>query len=231
MNGFDDLAIRDRAAWHERTGTLLLADLHLGRVRRSPIELPLGERRDLLDRLNGHIEAVGPERVVIVGDLLCGFGHLPHGVSRSVQEIRETVEEAGARFTVVAGNHDGALDEVPGTEEETAIELDPNTIVHHGHEVPATSADRYVIGHEHPAITIEGDRRPCFLRCPDQYDGANVFVLPAFSRVAPGTPVNGLGADDVMSPLIVDIEACRPVVPTAEEPLPFPALGELRAHL
>lgn len=231
MDGFDAVTSRDRAAWVAPAETLLVADLHLGRVRRSRVELPIAEATDLRDRLQRHLDAVAPARIVVAGDLLHAFDHLPAGVSRAVQDLQALVEDAGAQFTVVAGNHDGLLDQVPGIEPESFVWLDDETVVHHGHEVPAVSADRYVIGHDHPAITIEGDRRPCFLDCPNQYDGADVLVLPAFSRVAPGTPVNGLDSDDVMSPLLTDLDGCRPVVPTAAEPLTFPPLGELRPHL
>jgi len=35
-----------------------------------------------------------------------------------------------------------------------------DTVVLHGHETPDDDADRYVVGHDHPTIVIEGQRRP-----------------------------------------------------------------------
>jgi putative SbcD/Mre11-related phosphoesterase len=211
--------------------TLLLADLHLGRVRQSRVELPIGAAQESQDRLQRHLAEFEPARVVLVGDLLHAFDRLPAAVSRAVQELQETVEAAGAELAVVEGNHDGLLDQIPGIDPEPFVRLDERTVVSHGHERPPAAAERYVIGHDHPAITIEGDRRPCFLACSNQRDGAAVLVLPAFSRVAPGTPVNGLDSEDVMSPLLTDLDSCRPIVPTDGEALTFPPLSDLRPHL
>ena len=231
MSEFEGVRYRQRAAWVPAADTLLLADLHLGRVRQSRVELPIAAAQESRDRLQTHLDAVAPARVVIAGDLLHAFDRLPAGVSRAVQRLQKTVEEAGAELAVVEGNHDGLLDQIPGIDPEPFVRLDERTVVHHGHERPPVAADRYVIGHDHPAITIEGDRHPCFLACPDQRDGAGILVLPAFSRVAPGTPVNGLDGEDVMSPLLTNLDACRPIVPTDGETLTFPPLGELRPHL
>jgi putative SbcD/Mre11-related phosphoesterase len=231
VSPFPDCRFHGRAALIESAGTLLVADLHVGRVRRSRVDLPVGESADLSERLQKRLAETEPERVVVAGDLIHAFDALPYGVSETVGTLRETIQDAEAEFVVTGGNHDGLLDRVDGVEPLSSIRIDDRTLVHHGHERPTASAERYVIGHEHPAIEIEGDRRPCFLVGPDQYDGAAVLVLPAFSRVAVGTTVNGTAGADAMSPLLTDLDRCRPVVPTADGPLTFPPLGELRPHL
>jgi len=106
-------------------------------------------------------------------------------------------------------------------------------LVTHGHEAPEAAAERYLVGHDHPAIEIEGRRRPCYLYGEGLYRGADVLMLPAFTRLAAGTPVNGARDGDLMSPLARRIGAFRPLVrdETADETLSFPALSEFRSLL
>jgi len=90
-----------------------------------------------------------------------------------------------------------------------------------------------VIGHVHPTIEIEGDRRPCSLHGEGVYRDADIIVLPAFTRLAPGVAVNGMGTDAFNSPLVTDADRLRPVVtdPDGGEPLRFPPLGAFRELL
>jgi metallophosphoesterase superfamily enzyme len=107
------------------------------------------------------------------------------------------------------------------------------TVVCHGHDPPDCEADRYVFGHLHPTVGIEGDRRPCFLYGKGVYNDADVICLPAFTRFAPGVPVTDMDARGTRSPLVTDIDRLRPIVydPDADETFRFPALGELRGRL
>jgi hypothetical protein len=106
-------------------------------------------------------------------------------------------------------------------------------LVCHGHEAPAGEADLYVVGHDHPAIDVEGRKRPCFLYGPDTYRGGDVLMLPAFTRLAAGCTINGMGTRDFDSPLVTDADALRPLVYDAEceETLSFPPLGRFRRLL
>lgn len=224
---FEGCRYRDRAVYLPEAATLVLADVHLGRERASNVELPLGEREDVLDRLGALLSRFEPETVVVAGDLLHSFDRLPHGVERSLRAFEARIEEADARLVVTRGNHDtrlasvfeGALD---------AYELG-DVLVCHGHE-RAGKAERYVIGHVHPAITIEGRKRPCYLRGP-AVDGGEALVLPAFTRLAGG--VDLARARALRSPLLGAAGEYRPVVrdEIGDETLEFPPLSELRSFL
>jgi len=108
-----------------------------------------------------------------------------------------------------------------------------DTVVLHGHERPDSEADRYVVGHDHPTIEIEGQRRPCYLVGPEQYDGSEVVMLPSFNKLNAGVAVNGMQASDFQSPLITDTDRLRPVVwdAQARASREFPAMGEFRRML
>lgn len=231
MSAFADVTYLDRAVAFPDLETVVLADLHVGRVATSDVELPMGEGDDLVDRLSALLESERPEQVVVAGDVLHSFDSLPYGVTDTVDRLTETVSAAGAELVAVAGNHDTILEDATDLRVEPSVALDAETVVHHGHEVPERDAERYVIGHEHPAIIIEGVRHPCFLDCRNQFSGAAVLVVPAFNRFAVGTVINDMAAEDSMSPLVVEMDGCRPVVRTAEETLRFPGLGPLRSHL
>ncbi|MDZ7850857.1 MAG: metallophosphoesterase [Halodesulfurarchaeum sp.] len=231
MTAFGDVHYEDRAVWLPERGTLVLADVHLGRARSSRVDLPIGSHANILERLDALLDRHDAEQVVIAGDLVHDFDSVSLTVAETVAEIVDLVEDRDADLVVTAGNHDTGLDRVTSIETVDGYRIDRETVVHHGHEIPETEASRYIIGHDHPAITIEGSRRPCYLNCPDQYEGCSVLVLPAFSRVAVGTTVNGRTAADIMTPLVTDLGSCRPIVRTDEEPLVFPPLGELQSHL
>jgi hypothetical protein len=249
---------RDRAVYLPAEETLVVADLHVGRDASSAVELPLGERADLTDRLAALLAEFSPAEVVVAGDLLHAFDRIPEGVAETVAALGETVTDAGAELVVVRGNHDSMLDSVhdsvrdsvrgelgaggdaaatsgddrasvPTPEEYRVGE----TIVAHGHAAPDESADRYVVGHDHPAIEIEGARRPCLLYGPEAYRGGDVVMVPAFNRLAPGVAVDEMSARDFQSPLVRDADALRPVVwdSDSDEVLSFPPLGEFRRML
>lgn len=210
--------------------TLVVADLHVGRDATSMVEMPLGERGDLTDRLGSLLDAHAPTEVVVAGDLLHSFSTVPKGVPETVAAVETLVADAGADLVVTPGNHDAMLGEIGDATTADAHRVG-ETVVCHGHERPPIDAERYVVGHEHPAIEIEGQRRPCFLYGPGVTDGADLLVLPAFSRLAAGSVLNGMATADCLSPLLGDLDACRPVVVTGDGPLPFPSLGELRGFL
>jgi putative SbcD/Mre11-related phosphoesterase len=241
-----NIQLRDRAVYLPTEDALVVADVHVGRDAESAVELPLGERADLTERLATLLAEFGPAEVVVAGDLLHAFDGVPEGVRETVDALRETVEAVGAKLVVVRGNHDSMLDvvldgngmnsEALATRHEYRL---GETVVLHGHAEPETNteygteADRYVVGHDHPAIEIEGKRHPCLLYGPGAFRGADVVMLPAFNRLAPGTTVNGMSSRDFQSPLVTDADAFRPMVwdSDSEEVFSFPPLGEFRRML
>ncbi|MEF8779883.1 MAG: metallophosphoesterase [Haloferacaceae archaeon] len=225
--------VRDRAAFLPRTGTLVVADLHVGRDEASSVRFPLGERCDLTERLDALVTHFGPERVVLAGDVLHRFDRVGAAARDGLDAIAAVCRQAGARPVAVAGNHDAMLAGAWDGEVREAYALGEGTVVCHGHEAPPIEGSRYVIGHLHPTITIEGNRHPCFLRRPDEDGNDEVLVLPAFNRLASGLDVNWLESADVTSPLLEDIDAFRPIVydPDSQETLEFPPLAELRRLL
>jgi len=243
-----DAGFRDRSVYLPAADALVCADLHVGRDRSSNVELPLGESDDLLDRIEALLSRFEPSEFVVAGDALHSFDRVPRGVATTFENLAVLVADAGAEFVVAIGNHDTMLDSVIGgdADDRVAGELADaatvedehrlsgiDAVVLHGHEQPDADADLYVCGHDHPAIRIEGKRHPCHLFGEGVRDGADVLVLPAFNRLAPGTLVNRARSDGFQSPLLDRSGAFRPIVrdDDAAETFWFPPLNEFRSML
>lgn len=226
-----------RGAYVEPADSLVLADVHVGRGEASDVAFPVGERDDLRDRLAGLLDRFDPTEVIFAGDVLHAFDRATDRAKRGLRALTDACRAATACPVFVAGNHDGLLSSIVEGPVRDAYPLGNGTIVCHGHAEPDldadADADRYVIGHEHPTIVVEGDRHPCFLSGKGVYRGGDLLVLPAFTRLAAGVEVNGMAAADFDSPLIGDADALRPVVrdPAADETYEFPPLGEFRRLL
>ena len=231
------VAFAERAAFFPGHDALVIADLHVGRGEASAVSFPVGEREDLLTRLDGLLSRFDPERVVVAGDVVHTFSAVSERSRESLAVLRDACEERGAAVELAAGNHDTALESAWDGPIREAVVLDaddaPRTVVSHGHEPPSIAAERYVIGHVHPTIEIEGDRRPCFLHGEGVYRGADLLIMPAFTRLAPGVAVNEMRTDAFDSPLVTDADRLAPIVfdPGRREPLRFPPLGAFRELL
>jgi len=223
---------RDRAVYLPDAATLVLADLHVGRDASSNLELRVGEHGDLTTRFERLVSEFEPREVVVAGDLLHTFSTLPRGVRETIRELTATCRDAGARLVVTPGNHDSMLEAVWDGPTESEYRIG-DWVVCHGHEEPTTDADGYIVGHGHPAIDIEGQRRPCYLTGADVYGDSDLLMLPAFTRLAGGVEVNAMYARHFDSPLVETTGPLRPIVrdPDADETLEFPPLGEFRRLL
>lgn len=227
------VAFADRACYFSDADALVLADLHVGRGEASNVDLPLGERADLDDRLCALLDSFSPATVVFAGDVLHTFSTATDRARETVDGLANACRSRGASVVAVAGNHDTMLGTVWDGRVRDEHRLSDGTLVCHGHAEPDATAPRYVVGHDHPAIEIEGRRHPCLLYGEEVYRGGDLFVLPAFSPLAPGVVVNHMAASDFDSPLVRRTDALCPVVEDedAGEGLAFPPLGEFRRLL
>ncbi|ESP89311.1 metallophosphoesterase [Candidatus Halobonum tyrrellensis] len=243
-----DAAFRDRAVYLRAADALVVADLHVGRAEASDVTVPLDEAGDLRGRLAALLDRFDPAEAVFAGDVLHAFDRASAAAERSLRDLGDACREAGARPVVLRGNHDTMLEGAWSGAVRDAYELRPAddagdggdatrgpVVVRHGHEAPPDDEDAglYVVGHDHPAIDVEGRRRPCYLYAEAAYRGADVLMLPAFTRLAGGAEVNGMTARDFRSPFVADADAFRPLVRAEEddETLTFPPLGAFRRLL
>lgn len=229
----DTVQAAHRGLYLERADVLVIADLHLGRGHSAGIDVPLGDAGDLDDRLARLLERFSPATVVIAGDLLDAFDTVPPGVHERLSRLCDAIERTGATIEFLAGNHDTLLSQLTDRDIRDEYVRD-ETVIGHGHQPLSGDIDLAVIGHVHPAIKIEGVKRPCYLVGPGR-SGTQVIVLPAFSRAVRGTVMTRRAGSEIDVPIIStsSFEAFRPVVrdEAADETLAFPPFATLRSFL
>lgn len=198
----------ERALYHPRTATLLVADPHWGKAaafRAAGVPVPGGTTAEGLARLTRALETTGAAKLVILGDLF----HARAAKQRATVEVALAWRDrhAALPITLIRGNHDRHAGDPPP---ELRIDCcdppcadPPFVLAHH----PFESPDGYVLaGHVHPSVTLRGagrqrERLPCF------HFGPRVGILPAFGdftgtadvAVTPGDRVFVIAGDRVLA--------------------------------
>ncbi len=216
----------ERVVWWPARGTVIVADLHLGKpaaFRAGGVPVPESVTDFDLDRLSGVLERRGAERLVVLGDLF----HAPTGLTPETLDRVALWRErhADLRVVLVRGNHDrgwpaaprrGPVAERRPTQAGPVVErrptlgievLDPPLVeppFAFAHEPEARDGLHAMAGHLHPCVRLVGPagstlRAPCF------WFSSRTCVLPAFGtftgcarvRPAPGDRVFLVGPDRV----------------------------------
>lgn len=197
--------LAERAAFLPECGTLLVADLHLGRQHAWQAEgRPLGDAaavaslEEPLDRLAELVRSTSARRVLVLGDLL----HAPAGLtSDMIARVALWRKSVRAAFELIPGNHDRRLHLVL---REWDLHLHESVLVEppfaYTHE-PATATSSDCVGsvvwcgHIHPLVHLRtrGDslRLPCFCF------GRNTALLPAFCGMSSGATIHPEAGDRV----------------------------------
>ena len=182
----------ERAAWHEPTATLFVADLHLGKsaaFRARGLPVPAGTTRDNLRRLDALAHAHSARRVVFLGDLL----HSRHAQrSATLAPLHDwRAAHADLHCVLVRGNHDTHAGDPPSSlafeivDEPWPVDGAAGLLAcHHPRRSPGNTV---LAGHWHPAVTLRGpgrdkQRLACFCRVDD------VLVLPSFGAFTGSSP-------------------------------------------
>ncbi|WP_205665519.1 ligase-associated DNA damage response endonuclease PdeM [Georhizobium profundi] len=171
-------------AYLERSGTLIVSDLHLEKgaaFARRGMMLPPYDTAATLDLLEAAIRRYEPKAVISLGDSFhdrIGAAHMP-----AIYEERLRHAMAGRQWFWISGNHDPERPaNLPG-EATDALYVDGLCF---RHEPTARRADcrGEVAGHLHPSARVvrrgRAVRRPCFAS-----DGTRL-VMPAFGVTTGG---------------------------------------------
>ena len=171
----------ERAAFWERTRTLLVADAHFGKAaafRAHGLPVPGGTTADSLDRLSTLVTRTRAERVLFLGDLLHARAGRVASTLVALEQWRE--RHAHVALVLVRGNHDRSAGDPPPSLGIDCVDAPlieaPFVFAHH----PTTSTLGYVLaGHIHPGIRLRGRARQR-LRLPCFHFTAHTGTLPAF---------------------------------------------------
>jgi len=179
--------LAERAAFMADAGTLLVADVHVGKdasFRGLGVPVPTGATESTLDRLSRAVRATQARRLIVLGD----FWHSPRSRSPEVLAALASWRErhAALEITLLRGNHDTRAGDPPAGLDIHACDgplaLGTYRLVHE----PEPHDEGYVLaGHVHPFVVV-GARGFDRLRLPCFHFGARVGVLPAFGDFTGG---------------------------------------------
>jgi DNA ligase-associated metallophosphoesterase len=170
-----------KAAFLPQSGTLLVADAHIGKgvsFRQLGVPVPRGTTTETLDGLTALVQQVGATRIVFLGDFL--HSARSHAASTLGAVARWRKANASLELTLVRGNHDDRAGDPPGSlgfqVVDEPLRVDGLVLCHH----PQPRAEGFVVaGHIHPCVRL-GGRANDSLRLPCFWFSDGVGVLPAF---------------------------------------------------
>lgn len=197
----------ERGVLWEEEKTLIIADIHLGKValfQKEGIAIPEGSMEEDLLAIGSMIKQTQAKKCIIVGDLI----HAKKGLSSEVvRQFSEWQKKTDCEIHLVVGNHDySLLKKIP---EEWSLHLHKESwawgpfLFSH---FPLQHPELFVwAGHIHPKVEIKSRGDRLILRCFQIYK--NLGVLPALGSFVGGAFVKK--SDDCEIYVIADDEVLR----------------------
>ncbi|MBN2112353.1 metallophosphoesterase [Candidatus Woesearchaeota archaeon] len=191
-----------------RKKVLVFADFHIGfeeALNKQGVLVPRFQFKDVIQRLEKIFMKIKPEIIVVNGDIKHEFGKISDQEWREALKLADFLAKHCKRLVLTKGNHDkilGPIADKRNIELVDYFEIDSILIIH-GDRIPKdiSKYSTIIIGHEHPAVSIqEGGRTEkfkCFL--VGQYKGKKLIVQPSFNLVTEGTDVL---LDETLSPFL-----------------------------
>ncbi len=176
----------ERAAWDPQRRALLVADLHLGKAesfQAQGIPLPSDGDQGNLNRLLALCCSLGPEQVLVLGDLI----HSRLGLTGELQEKLAALPELmGCELVLVGGNHDrGAI--FPALRAQPSLQMGDWWLSHEP-ERPAQPGLLNICGHLHPVAQLGQGAVRLRLPCFGLDQAQQRLLLPAFGDLTGGHP-------------------------------------------
>ena len=170
------------ALWLEQHKTLVVADLHLEKgsayAARGQM-LPPYDTAETLRRLQAEVAALGPVRLILLGDSLHDGQAEARLAAADIDRIDRIAR--GLELLWVVGNHDAdGPRHLPG---QTLDEIITGHLILRHEPLPAPQPGE-VAGHLHPCAKVVGKGRSVRRRC-FATDGQRL-ILPAFGAYAGG---------------------------------------------
>ena len=192
----------ERALWLPDHHTLVVADLHFGKVnhfRRAGLPVPLGANIKNAEQLIDLLNLCQPQHTYFLGDLFHSvYNDDWEAVGQIVRHFR------GCRFTLIRGNHDILSEQQyvrHGIDVQEQAVVGDLLLTHEPLSqelIPLNQVN--VSGHVHPAARLLGKGRqsltlPCFWR------SSNQLIVPAFGAFTGLAAVYPQG-DDILYTIV-----------------------------
>lgn len=191
--------LHQKAIFWEEERTLLLSDLHIGKIshfRKEGIAVPLKGFQENFRKLDAILQTKFVQRIIFIGDL---FHSTLNAEWTEFCNWRNRYPEIDMH--IVMGNHDifpkRMYGEICLEVHEQEITVGPFTFAHHPRK--KFKGDEYVIsGHIHPVIKLYGKANQT-LRFPCFYFGEQQALLPSFGYFTGGHPIRPEENDRVIA--------------------------------
>ena len=230
------------AVYIKRLNLLIITDLHLGYETAAAEEgmfIPKIQYKKTIEDLKLIFKKHEGSRFLINGDVKHEFSETGYHEYKEVSNFFEFVKQFSNDITVVKGNHDTFISRITRKFDINLYDkyAEENFLFIHGHKNLNLSKVRQqyiILGHEHPSIALYSElgikeKIKCFLF--GEINSKNLLVLPAFSYFAQGSDVNLIPHDELLSPVLreIDVDSLRAVgIIEREKCLSFPEIGVLR---
>lgn len=212
---------------------LVIADIHLGiewDLYRSGINLP-SRMKDRLDRILGYIQAVSPDRIVLLGDVKHNVPQVSWQERDEIPRFLETLAEY-AHVDIFPGNHDGGIEFLFSGQKDIKVHSARGAVLDgtgyfHGHTWPAPellAASHVIAAHNHPTVRFTDTFgysmvEPAWIRTKfkpenlkerfgnlnfenrEEWADPEVFIMPAFNELCGGVPFNESIQEDLLGPV------------------------------
>lgn len=180
IRGQHFLLLSQRAIFWQETQTLLIGDLHLGKIthfRKAGIAVPNIASDNNFDRLNEIVQNTGATRIIFLGDLFHSAYNSEWETFRAWRSQHFYME-----MIIVIGNHD-VLPVSTFLEADLQVfinDFEEEDFVFTHHPKVEPEASKFVFaGHVHPVFTTYGKGRQS-LRLPCFVVDKNQAILPSF---------------------------------------------------
>ncbi len=201
----------------ENENCLVLGDLHIGSDTRlsssgalSPI-LGLTEIKEtitsILEKISNKNKNQKIKKIILLGDICNNFGYPNYSETKGIVELFKFLKNITNKIILIKGNHDQFIENIlKELDIKQVNELIINKILFcHGDKIinANTEIETIIIGHEHPAISINNGIRTekfkCFIK--SKYEKSDLWVLPSLNKLTIGTDIL---KEKLISPYITD---------------------------
>ena len=198
------IEIIGKTLWIKKKKILIIADLHLGyeeALNKQGILVPRTIFKEMKEEIKKLLK-LKPQLIIINGDLKHEFGHISRQEWEETLEILDLLKGEGKEkekreVILIKGNHDTLLKHI-ALKKKIVIKdfyCFDDICVLHGHKIflekKIHDAKIFIIGHEHPAVSIrEGVKQElykCFLL--GSWKKKKLIVMPSFFSVFEGSDV------------------------------------------
>jgi putative SbcD/Mre11-related phosphoesterase len=203
------IEIIGKTLWFQKERILVLNDLHIGyeeALYRKGVLVPKFQLRVILEELNVILNQIHPLKIVINGDLKHEFGSILDQEWKDVLNLLDYLLGRAKEVIIIKGNHDPIIQPIANKKNVVVVPsfCVGDVMVVHGDELIETSAKRIIIGHEHPAITLQdagkSEKYKCFLK--GTWQKKELMVVPSFNPLLEGTDVL---KEKILSPFLKEI--------------------------